>query len=82
MSRLMELTLRLSPAELREVEDFAEFLLTRHHRVSPARDATSGANSISFDRWAGCLSHIDPDKSDKQVLREAWSESIDKHTAR
>lgn len=80
MHRLNELAARLTPAQLKEVEDFAEFLVARGTASLTLGGPTSGKeNVIRFDGWAGCLAGIEPDKSDKQFIRDAWNAVLDKY---
>ena len=78
MHRLNELAAKLTPAQVREVEDFAEFLIT-HGTSATTTAAADEQSKVRFDGWAGCLAHVDPQKSDKQFVREAWDEIIDKY---
>lgn len=55
MTRLEELTTRLTPVELKEVEDFAAFLVAKRS----AQTQPSTGSKIRFEGWAGCLSHVD-----------------------
>jgi len=75
MHRLNELATKLTPDQLKEVEDFAEFLISREaNAAAPAAEP----RRISFDGWAGCLAGIEPEKSDKEFVREAWDGVIDR----
>jgi hypothetical protein len=65
MHRLNELAARLTSAQVREVEDFAESLAAR----SSARVPSSPPRRISFEGWAGCLSNVD--KSGVELAHEA-----------
>jgi hypothetical protein len=76
MHRLNEIAEKLTPAQIREVEDFAESLASR--RGDGVVGSPNTEHKISFEGWAGCLAHIDPEKSDKQFVREAWDAVIDK----
>jgi len=62
MNRLAELTQKLTPAELKQVEDLARSLAARH----TATNDETGERKIRFDGWAGCLSHVHPEMSDKE----------------
>jgi hypothetical protein len=75
MHRLNELAAQLTPEQVREVEDFAEFLI-RRRGAATATTATAGpveqGSGIRFEGWAGCLKEVEPEKSDRQLVREAW----------
>jgi hypothetical protein len=73
MSRLTELASKLSPDQLREVEDFAEFLTTR--AGAPNRPPKS---RINVDALYGLCSGMGGDKSDKDVVRDGWNGVVDK----
>lgn len=78
MHRLNELAAQLTPAQVKEVEDFAEFLLSRQGHVTGSAPEAAARNKISFDGWAGCLANVEPEKSNKELIREAWDAVIDK----
>lgn len=79
MTRLLELTSKLTPDQLKKVENFAETLM----RTNEQQDATAGKNrdqkKIRFGSWVGCMAHVEPDKSDKELLREAWDDLLSKY---
>lgn len=79
MHRLNELVEKLTPNQVKEVEDFAEFLVSRNRVSLPAAADTTPGKRISFEGWAGCMAHVEPDKSNKQLLRAAWDELAAKH---
>ena len=76
MTQLLEKLEKLNAARRQSVEDFADRLLDEQAAEGPA---TSGQRKVSFDGWAGCLEHVDPSKSDKELVREAWAALTDKH---
>jgi hypothetical protein len=76
MHRLNELVEKLTPSQVKEVEDFAEFLISR--RTLRASQGQQPEHKISFEGWAGCLAHVDPEKSNKEIIREAWDAVVDK----
>lgn len=78
MHRLNELAAKLTPTAVKEVEDFAEFLLSRQQDASSAAAKPAPEHKISFEGWAGCLAHVEPEKSNKQLVREAWDAVVDK----
>jgi hypothetical protein len=57
------------------VEELTDLLLRKQES---AAQVPTTPNKVSFEGWAGCLAHIDPDKSNKQLIREAWDAVIDK----
>jgi hypothetical protein len=66
MTQLLELVHKLTDRELREVQDFAEFLLQRRS-CAPNRSPTDSKDSnVNFEGWAGCLAHVHPEMSDSQ----------------
>jgi hypothetical protein len=71
MHRLNELAQKLSPAQLKAVEDFAAFLLTR--------PATPGGKRMDVDSLIGLCKGMGGDKSDKALVREAWEEVVKKY---
>jgi hypothetical protein len=73
MSRLTELTAKLTPSQLQEVEDFAEFLATR----SP-HGAAAHPSRINADGLMGLCEGMGGDKTDKELVREAWDGVVDK----
>ena len=80
MNRLTELAARLTPAQLKEVEDFAAFLISRQGDPAASSAApAAGERKITFEGWAGALAHVEPGKSNKQLIREAWDEIAAKH---
>jgi len=77
MHRLNELVEKLSPAQLKEVEDFAEFLLSRKSSTS------GGARSrfLDVDKIAGMFANLDPGKSSVDLVHETmerWAAKYDK----
>lgn len=58
------------------VEDLTDLLLSRQaSSAMPSR----APNKVSFEGWAGCLAHVDPNKSNKELIREAWDAATEKH---
>ncbi|HET6251165.1 MAG TPA: DUF2281 domain-containing protein [Tepidisphaeraceae bacterium] len=74
MHRLNELAAKLSPAQLKELEDFAEFLGTR--RDQPTASSVSPERPISYEGWAGCLAHIHPEMSDAEFNQMILDERV------
>jgi hypothetical protein len=72
MNRLIELASKLTPAQLREIEDFAAFLIARPAPPAPTADAQP--KYIDVDAIAGMFAGMGSDKSDKELVREAWDE--------
>ena len=79
MHRLNELVEKLTPSQVREVEDFAEFLISR--RPLPAPQGQLPEHKISFEGWAGCLAHVHPEMSDDEfsqlILDERAREALE-----
>lgn len=59
---------KLTPEQVRSVEDYAEFLAARKH--SPSRPVP---RKPKFD-WAGMAKDIDPDKSSVEIMDDAIRE--------
>jgi hypothetical protein len=76
MHRLNDLVEKLTPQQIKEVEDFAEFLATRRREssVTPVRP-----KYIDVDGLIGLCAGMGGDKSDKELIREAWDEVVDKY---
>ena len=68
MHKLNELAAKLPAAQVKEVEHFAEFLISRL-RPESAGGAAKRPHKISFEGWAGCLEHVHPELSDKEFMR-------------
>jgi hypothetical protein len=86
MHRLSELAEKLTPTQLKEVEDFAEFLITRcavrNADPTPTSSAVAQqppANRINVDALIGMFAGMGGDKSDKELIREAWDEIAAKY---
>jgi hypothetical protein len=71
MNRLTEPVAKLTPAQLKEVEDFAEFLVSRRAdpAAPPAAAPPAEEHKISYEGWFGCLAHVHPEMSDKEFKR-------------
>ena len=76
MTPLAEKIEKLDLAGRHIVEDLTDLLLAR--QTSMAGPATS-PNKVNFDGWEGSLAHVDPSKSNKELVREAWDAAIEKH---
>lgn len=66
MHRLNELAARLTPAQIREVEDFAEFLAARKPAIP-----TPPAGRINVDAVPCICRDLGGDATDKQLLRSS-----------
>ncbi len=73
MHRLNELVEKLSPAQLKEVEDFAEFLLSRSRQAEPE------AAGIDVDGIVEIMSRLPADKSGVDLAHEAMNVRVGKH---
>jgi hypothetical protein len=71
MHRLNELAEKLTPSQVKEVEDFAEFLASRQSAAEPPR-------FVNVDALLGMCKGMGGDKSDKELIREAWDAVVDK----
>ncbi len=78
MHRLNELATKLTPDQVREVEDFAEFLLSRPGRqVRPQRE-----EYLDVDAVAGMFAGLAPDKTAVELVHESnetLAAKYDKH---
>lgn len=74
MNRLLELASRLSPAQLKEVEDFAEFLGSRNgaSRSQPRR-------FLDVDKIAGFFEGLAPEKTSVELAHEATEAMTEKY---
>jgi hypothetical protein len=84
MHRLNELAAKLTPAQVKEVEDFAEFLLAQRNGRSPIAtrepaQQNQTANRINVDALIGMFAGMGGDKSSKELIREAWDEIAAKY---
>lgn len=70
MHRLNELAAKLTPAQVKEVEDFAEFLLSQR----PVAPLGAPTDRINLDALMGLCKGMGGDKSDKKLIREAWDD--------
>ena len=79
MHRLDELMEKLTPSQVKEVEDFAESLISR--RLLPTPHGKEPEHKISFEGWAGCLAHVHPEMSDDEfsqlILDERAREALE-----
>ena len=66
MNRLVELAEKLTPAQLKEVVDFAEFLIAR-----PESSAQPVSRYLNVDSIAGMFAGLAPDKSAVDLVHEA-----------
>jgi hypothetical protein len=79
MQRLNELAAQLTPAQVKKVEDFAESLIAPPAAVRDERGGDgSGPNRINVDALLGLCAGMGGNKSDKELIREAWDEVVDK----
>ncbi|HXE54925.1 MAG TPA: DUF2281 domain-containing protein [Tepidisphaeraceae bacterium] len=72
MTQLLQVVQKLTDQELREVQDFAEFLLARRGQ---AGTETTEPQPIRYGRWFGSLAHVHPEMSDaefKNLIRDEW----------
>lgn len=76
MHKLNELAARLTPSLVKEVEDFAEFLLSRQKDVTGSAAKPGPEHKISFEGWAGCLAHVHPEMSDAEFKQFMLDERV------
>ena len=82
MTRLLEIASRLTPAQLAEVEDFAEFLVARRDMVNGKfiRAATpSPPPYVNVDAVAGMCAGMGGDKTDVELVHEATDARVAKY---
>lgn len=72
MTRLLELTSKLTPSELKQVEDFAEFLSKKNGHVSHH----AGATHVDISGLVGLCKGMGGDRSDDELIREAWDHVV------
>lgn len=78
MHRLNELAAKLTPAHVREVEDFAEFLLTRQlPDVTIVRDGQEFLNPAAVEAAAGMLAGLPADKTAVDLQHEVLTARAD-----
>jgi hypothetical protein len=74
MHRLNELAEKLTPTQLREVEDFAEFLLSRQPPAGPQPPALverDGQQYLNVDAIVGMFPDWAPGKTSVELQHEA-----------
>lgn len=78
MTQQLEVNVPLNEEELKQVKDFAEFLVSRRgfKAATPAREARQ--KYVNVDALMGLCKGMGGDKSDKELIREAWDSVIDK----
>jgi hypothetical protein len=79
MTRLLELTSKLTAEQLKKVENFAENLVRTNEQLDQNAALNGGQKKIRFGSWVGCMAHVEPEKSDKELLREAWDDLLSKY---
>lgn len=76
MTQTLHLTQPLTDDERKKVQAYAESLIA--HR--PGSEATKSAPKyVDVDALMGMLAGMGGDKSDKELVREAWDEIIAKY---
>ena len=78
MTQLIETNIPLTEDELRQVKNFAEFLLARRAKPPGLGTAQSSRKYVNVDALMGLCKGMGGDKSDKELIREAWDDVIDK----
>lgn len=81
MHRLNELATKLTPEQLKEVEDFAEFLISRPAQTTkqPALVERDGEKYLNVDAVAGMFAGLAPEKSDVELADEAKEAIFEKY---
>jgi hypothetical protein len=79
MTQMVKIETRrpLTEFERRQVQTYAEFLVAKQEVPVPTGDANIGSGQqhrITFKGWAGALAGIEPEKSNKQFVQDAWDE--------
>jgi hypothetical protein len=80
MHRLNELVEKLTPSQVKEVEDFAEFLLSRHRRGVDA----GPEKYLNVARVAGMCEGMGGDKSSVELVHETteeWAAKLDRENS-
>jgi hypothetical protein len=78
MTQTLETTQPLTTDERRQVQDYAEFLISRREsRAATAQDQRP--NRINVDALIGMFAGMGGDKSNKELIREAWDEIAAKY---
>lgn len=67
MHRLNEIASKLTPAQVKEVEDFASFLLARRQASAP----DAGETYLDVDSFAGMLAGLAPEKTAVELVHES-----------
>lgn len=73
MHRLNQLATKLTPEQLKEVEDFAEFLISRPAQATkqPALVERDGEKYLNVDSFAGMFAGLAPEKTSVELVHEA-----------
>ena len=80
MTQMLETTKPLTDEERRQVQTYAEFLISR--RGGPAATVeprNPEPNRVNVDAIIGMFAGMGGDKSDKELIREAWDEIAAKY---
>lgn len=74
MTRLEQLVARLTPTQVKEVEDFAEFLFSRGGReaLSAPPESADRPKYVNVEALIGLCAGMGGDRSGKELIREAW----------
>ncbi len=71
----------LTEFERRQVQSYAEFLIAKREPLMPAGSASTqprAPHRITFEGWAGSLAGVEPEKSNKQFVQDAWDDVLSK----
>lgn len=77
MHRLNEIASKLAPAQVKELEDFGEFLLARRQAAAP----DAGETYLDVDSFAGMLAGMAPEKTAVELVHESNAVMAAKYAA-
>ena len=77
MTHVLEINGQLTPDELKQVKAFAEFLISRRRPDLPTA-TESRPKYINVDALMGMCRGMGGDRTDDELIREAWDHVIDK----
>jgi len=81
MNRLTELAAKLTPAQLKEVEDFAEFLAVHDGSARKAASKKEPLRLANIDALVGLCSGMGGDRTNKELIRQSWDDVVKKATS-
>lgn len=69
MHRLNEIASKLTPAQVKELEDFGEFLLSRKQLAATV--VRDGEEYLNVNAFAGMLAEMAPDRTAVELVHES-----------